>query len=80
MESNFYTTTVEMPNKKRLNVDFYFSEENGDTRKEKQQLNLLIQFDDCISQMKIERSVINDLDELERIVHNKVINEKWHLC
>jgi hypothetical protein len=80
MESNFYTTTVEMPNKKRLNVDFYFLEKTGDTRKENQQLNLLIQFDDCISQMKIERSVFNDMEELERIVHNKVINEKWHLC
>lgn len=80
MESNYYTTVVEMPNKTMLEVEYYFLEEKGNSENKDSYLKLLIQLDDCICQMKIEKSVSNNKDELERIVHNKVIYERGHLC
>ena len=80
MESNYYTTVVEMPNKKKLDVEYYFLEEKSNSKNKNPYLQLLIQLDDCICQMKIDKSVSDNIDELETIVHNKVINERGHLC
>ncbi|MGN6802224.1 MAG: hypothetical protein ACTHJN_09975 [Ginsengibacter sp.] len=80
MEPNYYTTVVEMPDEKKLDVEYYFLEEKDNSENNNSYLQLLIQLDDCICQMKIEKSITNNINELERIVHNKVINERGHLC
>jgi hypothetical protein len=80
METKSVSTIVEMPNSKLLHVEYY-CEEDSLAKGEKDQLTkLFIQLDDCVCIMKIERAVINDRGELERIVQNKVINERGHLC
>jgi hypothetical protein len=80
METKAYSTVVEMPNKKLLDVEYYCINE-ATTKQEKDSFTqLFIQLDDCICTMKIEKSIINKKGELERIVHNKVINERGHLC
>jgi len=41
---------------------------------------LIIQLDDCLCSLKIDRAFSTNKNTLERIVHNKVINTKGHLC
>ena len=80
MESKSYTTVVEMPDKKLLHVEYYFIDD-AEAKKEKNSFaQLFIQLDDCICRMKIEKSILNKTEVLERMVHNKVINERGHLC
>lgn len=74
METDTYVTLVEMPNQSRLEVIYYYKDDKL-KEKEKQMLTqLFIQLDDCICIMKIEKSIIGNWGELERIVHKKVIN------
>ena len=80
METKPRHTTVLMPDDSHLDVTYYCSDAKL-KEKEKQQLTqLFIQLHDCISAIKIEKSTCKKKDELEHIVHNKVINEKGHLC
>ena len=80
METKSISTIVEMPDSKLLHVEYY-CEDASVAKGEKDQLTkLFIQLDDCICIMKIEKSVINNRGELEKIVQNKVINERGHLC
>lgn len=80
METKSYSMIVEMPDKKLLDVQYYCISE-ATTKLEKETFTqLFIQLDDCICTMKIEKSIISERGELERIVHNKVINERGHLC
>ncbi len=80
METKPYSTIVEMPDKKLLEVEYYCISE-ATTKQEKETFTqLFIQLHDCICTMKIEKSIINKKGELERIVQNKVINERGHLC
>lgn len=79
METKSYSIVVEMPDKKLLDVAYYCSN-NASKNNNESFADLFIQLDDCICRMKIESSLISDEEELERIVHNKVIHEKGHLC
>lgn len=80
METKTFSTIVEMPDKKLLQVEYYCKDDTR-IKKEKEQLTqLFIQLDDCICTMKIEKSVMTKSKELERIVQNKVINARGHLC
>ena len=69
-----------MPNRQLLHVEYY-CEDYSLAKGEKDRLTkLFIQLDDCICIMKIAKSLTNKRHELERIVQNKVINERGHLC
>ena len=80
METDNYTTLVEMPNHSRLEVTYYCKDDKLKEEEKLKSTQLFIQLHDCISIMKIEKSIIKDRSKLERIVHNKVINERGHLC
>jgi len=80
METKSHRIVVEMPNKKLLNVEYYCIDDSVAIKEKETSTQLFIQLDDCICKMKIEKSIVNKDHELERIVHNKVINERGHLC
>lgn len=80
METKSYSTIVEMPDKKLLDVEYYCISDSTAKKEKEPFTQLFIQLDDCICTMKIEKSIINKRGELERIVHNKVIHERGHLC
>jgi hypothetical protein len=80
METKSYSTIVEMPDKKLLDVEYYCASNSGEKKGKETFTQLFIQLDDCICAMKIEKSIMNKRAELERIVHNKVIHERGHLC
>ncbi len=80
MHTKSNTTTVVMPNDSHLEVMYYCSDfKLKEIEKEKRTL-LFIQLHDCICTMKIEKSIIKKRNELEKLVHNKVIHERGHLC
>lgn len=80
METDNYMTLVEMPNQKRLEVTYYCKDDKLKGEEKQKLTQLFIQLHDCICVMKIEKSIMKNENELERIVHNKVINERGHLC
>lgn len=67
---------VLMPDDSLLDVSFYCTERKGDGTT----ATLFIQLDDCVCKLEIEKSVCKSFSTLERLVHNKVINTKGHLC
>ena len=80
MKNETFWTVVEMPNASRLEV-IYYCDDNRLSGEEKEKLTqLFIQLHDCICTMKIEKTMAIKTEMLERIVHNKVINERGHLC
>lgn len=80
MKNETFWTVVEMPNASRLEV-IYYCDDNRLSGEEKEKLTqLFIQLHDCICTMKIEKTMAKKTEMLERIVHNKVINERGHLC
>lgn len=78
MEQDTFLTVVEMPNASRLEVVYYCEDDRLNGKEKLTQL--FIQLHDCICVMKIEKSLLKQTHVLERIVHNKVINERGHLC
>lgn len=68
---------VLMPNDELLEVEYY-CREYDDPREVN--MRLIIQLDDCVCSMDIEKSICKNVSSLERLVHNKVINTKGHLC
>jgi hypothetical protein len=80
METKSFSTTVEMPNKNLLHVEYYCIDDSLEEKEKENHTKLFIQLNDCISVMKIKKSILTKSDELERIVQNKVINERGHLC
>ena len=72
-------TTVLMPDDSLLHVNYYCIDSTV-KEEEKELTNLVIQFDDCINESKIDKALCADKKLLERTVHNKVINSKGHLC
>jgi hypothetical protein len=80
METDNYTTWVEMPNHSCLEVTYYCKDDKLKGEEKQKLTQLFIQLHDCISIMKIEKTIMKDRSKLERIVHNKVINERGHLC
>lgn len=80
METKSQKIFDEMPDKKLLNVEYYCTDNSVNINEKKTFTELFIQLDDCICKMQIEKSLLNKDHEIERIVHNKVINARGHLC
>lgn len=80
METVDFMTLVEMPDNTRLEVTYYCKDNNLKDDEKKKFTQLYIQLHDCICSMKIAKSVVGNAREMERIVHNKVISERGHLC
>lgn len=72
-------TIVLMPDNSLLEVDYYCISCTSESN-QKDWMNLIIQFDDCVDQSKIKKSLAENKTGLETTVHNKVINSKGHLC
>lgn len=75
-----YSTIVIMPDNSRLEVDYYCMDKKLSEEEKQSTTELFIQLHDCICTMKVEKTVCKDEQVLERIVHNKVLNTKGHLC
>jgi len=80
METPPKNTIVFMPNDSLMEVTYYCSDARLKEDEKVILTQLIIQFDDCVCSMKIDRSFSSNKNTLERIVHNKVINAKGHLC
>ena len=80
METRTRNTIVFMPNDSLMEVSYYCSDARLNEEEKVILTQLIIQFDDCVCSMKIDRSFYSNKNALERIVHNKVINAKGHLC
>lgn len=71
---------VLMPDDSKAAVTYYCSDKKLSAKEKENFTQLFIQLHDCICIEKIEKSFSNKKNELERLVHNKVINAKGHLC
>ncbi len=80
METRTRNTIVFMPDDSLREVSYYCSDKMLNEHEKTVVTQLVIQLDDCICSLKIERSFSANKNTLERIVHNKVINAKGHLC
>ena len=78
MSNESYSTIVIMPDNSHLEVDYYCIDTNID--KAENLTQLYIQLHDCLCTLKIDKSICKNPGQLEKIVHNKVINTKGHLC
>ncbi len=80
METRTRNTIVFMPNDSVMEVSYYCSDKMLNEDEKMAVIQLFIQFDDCICSLKIDRSFTANKNTLERIIHNKVMNAKGHLC
>lgn len=80
METENHLIWVEMPNQSRLEVIYYCNDAKLKEEEKQKLTQLFIQLDDCVCIMKIEKTIMKNRNNLEKIVHNKVINERGHLC
>ena len=80
MHTKSNTISVAMPNDSKLEVMYYWSDAKLKQNEKEKLTQLFIQLHDCICTMKIERSITKKRNELEKLVHNKVIHEKGYLC
>jgi len=80
MPAKSYSTFVVMPDDSTIEVYYYCMDDKLSREERKNQTQLYIQLHDCICCIKIEKSVCRQPDALERIVHNKVLNTKGHIC
>lgn len=80
MHTKSYTTNVVMPDNSNLEVTYYCMDAKLDKAEKQKLTQLFIQLHDCICTLKIDKSLCTNSNELERIVHNKVINTRGHLC
>jgi hypothetical protein len=80
METRTRNTIVLMPDDRLLEVSYYCSDSTSCENEKSANTQLVIQMDDCICSMKIDRSFSGNKNTLERIVQNKVIFTKGHLC
>lgn len=80
MHTKSQTTNVVMPDNTSFEVTYYCMDTKLDKTEKQKLTQLFIQLHDCICTLKIEKSVCKSPNELERIVHNKVIHTKGHLC
>lgn len=71
---------VQMPDSKLLEVTYYCSDVKLQEKEKYVHTQLFIQLDDCICTLKIEKTVCMQPEILEKIVHNKVIISRGHLC
>ena len=75
-----YSTVVAMPDNSHFEVTYYCLDAKQHPKEKEKQTRLYIQLHDCICTLKIERTICSQPHTLEKIVHNKVINTKGHLC
>lgn len=80
METDNFMTFVEMPDQSRLEVLYYCTDTQLPQDQKSKFTQLFIQLHDCIFIMKIEKSRTENVGEIERIVQNKVINERGYWC
>lgn len=80
METKSSHTIVLMPDDSLLEVSYYCSDKKLEENEKKALTQLIIQLHDCTCLVKIEKSLSAKKNDLEKIVHNKVINERGHLC
>jgi hypothetical protein len=69
-----------MPDESLMEVSYYCTDSMLNEHEKAAVTQLVIQFDDCVCSLKIDRSFSANKNTLERMVHNKVINAKGHLC
>ncbi len=80
MQTKSNATLVVMPNDNKLEVTYYCADSKLRKSEKGKLTQLFIQLYDCICTLKIEKSITRKYVELERIIHNKVIHERGHLC
>jgi hypothetical protein len=80
METRTRNTIVLMPDDTLLEVSYYCSDSKLNENEKALVTQLVIQLDDCTCSMKIDRTFTSNKSSLERLVQNKVINVKGHLC
>ncbi|HSV11623.1 MAG TPA: hypothetical protein VLI68_12670 [Hanamia sp.] len=80
METRTRNTIVFMPDDSLLEVSYYCSDAILNDDEKMAVTQLVIQLDDCICSLKIDRSFLRNKNTLEQMVHQKVINERGHLC
>jgi len=80
METRTKHTTVLMPDESLLEVSYYCTAKKMDENEKNNFTNLVIQLYDCTCRIKIDQAIAKDKNRLEKMVHNKVINAKGHLC
>ena len=80
MQTRSKNIHVLMPDERILEVCYYCNDAKIPEAEINTHTKLFIQLDDCITTMKIEKSICKNTKELEHIVQRKVINERGHLC
>jgi hypothetical protein len=80
MQTKPRNTIVLMPDNSLIDVTYYCSDSKLKEKEKAKLTQLIIQLHDCICSLKIERSISKNKNELEQVVHHKVINAKGHLC
>jgi hypothetical protein len=80
METRTRNTIVLMPDDSLLEVSYYCSDARLNQKERSEITQLMIQLDDCLCAINIDRTFTTNKNTLERIVHNRVINAKGHLC
>lgn len=80
MQTKSKNIHVLMPDDRILEVTYYCNDSKIQEQETETFTKLFIQLDNCITTMKIEKSLCKNKKELEHIVQKKVINERGHLC
>ena len=80
MQTRSNTTVVVMPDNSQLEVTYYCTVDRLRGKEKEKQVQLFIQLHDCICTLKIEKGICDKPAQLEKIVHNKVINTKEYTC
>lgn len=80
MQTRLKNIHVLMPDDRIVEVSYYCNDSKIPEPEIEKFTKLFIQLDDCITTMKIEKSICQNKKELEHIVQRKVISERGHLC
>ena len=80
MQTKTRITHVLMPDDSLIEVTYYCSDAKLADKEKGKLTQLVIQLHDCICYMKIEKSICSKKNEIESVIHNKVISTKGHLC
>src|ERR1700752_3733312 len=78
MQTKANTIFVLMPDNTRLEVSYYCKKISAGSKQK--ETELIIQLHDFVLKGKIEDSIFEQPQQLEHLVHKKVINAKGHLC
>ena len=78
MPGKSFATIVVLPDDSHLEVTYYYL--NSSLGSKEKQAELFIQLHDGVCALMVEKTICQQPHQLEKIVHNKVINTKEHLC